>query len=223
MEAIILQPQLIIFDFDGVVADSEPIAIAVATAYANELGYALSLEQGFAFFVGRRASEVRALIEQRTGQAVPDFEDKLLDRTIAAFKKSLNPIPGVRDFIFEQDGIARCIASSSAHRRLQASLEKIGMLDLFSERVFSADDVSRGKPFPDLFLFAAKQMGVAPAAALVIEDSPHGVQAARAAGMTAIGLVAGGHVANDLSDKLLQAGAQAVVRSYRELSALMKI
>lgn len=129
---------------------------------------------------------------------------------------------GVRDFIAAHDDIPRCIASSSAHRRLQASLATIGLLDQFAGRVFSADDVSRGKPFPDLFLFAASKMGIAPASALVIEDSPHGVEAARAAGMTAIGLVAGGHVAHDLGERLTRAGALAVVRSYQDLSMLLK-
>ena len=210
-----------IFDFDGVVADSEPVAISVATAYANELGYPLTLDQGFAAFVGRRASEVRALIEEQTGASIPDFESTLLDRTIAAFKKELMPILGVREFILAHNRIPRCIASSSAHRRLEASLAKIDLLDVFAGRVFSADDVSRGKPFPDLFLFAARQMGVAPERALVIEDSPHGIQAAKTAGMTAIGLVAGGHAVADLADKLSQAGAERVVRSYEELEALI--
>jgi beta-phosphoglucomutase-like phosphatase (HAD superfamily) len=88
--------------------------------------------------------------------------------------------------------------------------------------VFSADDVSRGKPFPDLFLFAAAKMGIDPSAALVIEDSPHGIAAAKAAGMTAVGLLAGGHVADDLTERLRQAGADDVVETYEQLSALIE-
>jgi HAD superfamily hydrolase (TIGR01509 family) len=218
---IIRPPQLLIFDFDGVVADSEPLAITVAAAYANELGYPVTLEQAFAAFVGRRASEVRQLIENHTGASIPTFESTLLDRTIAAFQDQLMPIQGVREFIVAYNDIPRCIASSSAHRRLEASLATIDMLDMFAGRVFSADDVARGKPFPDLFLFAARQMAVEAEAALVIEDSPHGVEAARAAGMTAIGLIAGGHVPADLADRLRQAGAERVVHSYAELADLI--
>lgn len=215
------RPALLIFDFDGVVADSEPIAIDVAALYASELGYPMTLEQGFAAFAGRRASEVRLFIERHTGKKVPDFERVLLDRTIDAFSRRLEPIEGVRAFLLAHEDIPRCIASSSAHRRLESSLAMIGMSDLFAGRVFSADDVSRGKPFPDLFLFAAAQMSAPPARTLVIEDSPHGIEAAKAAGMRAIGLIAGGHLASDHADKLMQAGAENIARSYTELSELI--
>lgn len=212
---------LLIFDFDGVIGDSEVIACGVAADYATELGYPVSLEDGLRLFVGKRSTEVRALVEQAVGRPLPDFEATLLQRTIDALANDLQPVRGVRQFVSSHLSTPRCIASSSSHARLNAALDKLGLADLFRETVFSADDVARGKPFPDLFLYAAERMGVTPAHALVIEDSPAGVTAGKAAQMTTIGMLAGSHVRAGLRERLEAAGADRVVNDFEELAELL--
>ncbi len=212
-------PKLLIFDFDGVVADSETLACGIAAAYATELGAPMSAAEGLTLLMGRRVADVAALIAGRGGTVPEDFAEQLLERTLSCFATSLEPVPGVRQFLESQAGIPHCIASSSSHARLNASLARIGLSDWFKDRVFSVDDVSRGKPFPDVFLHAAKVMGQSPADTLVIEDSVGGVTAGVAAGMQVVGLLAGTHVKHDTIERLREAGAVAVVRSYVELTA----
>lgn len=212
----------IIFDFDGVIADSEFIAIAVAARLATELGYAVAPEDALVLFVGKRSSEVREFVEQATGKPQPGFEATLLSRTLEAFAKELVPIDGVAAYIDRHAEIPRCIASSSSHVRLEASLAKIGLSGRFAGRVFSADDVTRGKPFPDLFLYAANQLGVAPSDVLVVEDSVGGVTAAKAAGMRVVGLLAGAHVRPGLAGRLKAAGADFLADSYDDVDRLIE-
>lgn len=214
-------PNLIIFDFDGVIADSEVVACEVAAAYATELGYPLSAEEGLSLFMGKRAAEVRSMVENHSGKPQPDFENQLLERTIGAFSRELNPVKGVVAFLDRHSDVPRCIASSSSHARLDASLRRLGLTDRFAGAVFSADDVGRGKPFPDLFLFASERMRVDPRSAIVIEDSPAGVMAGKAAGMTTYGILAGSHARHGLREQLHAAGADVIVDDFQTLSQLI--
>ncbi|BAK65769.1 putative phosphatase [Sphingobium sp. SYK-6] len=211
----------LIFDFDGVIADSEYIANRVAAQLVTEIGYQVSTEGALQLFVGKRSSDVREIIERATGLTLTDFEAKLLSRTLDAFLDELEPIKGVRAFLDCHAEIPRCIASSSSHARLNASLAKIDLISHFAGRVFSADDVARGKPFPDLFLYAAKRLGATPGEVLVIEDSVGGVSAAKAAGMHVVGLLAGTHVRPGLSERLEAAGADFLANDYDDVARLL--
>jgi len=212
-------PQLLIFDFDGVVADSETLACGIAAAYATELGAPISGAEGLDLFMGKRVADVAALVAERGGIVPEDFADHLQKRTLLGFGRSLEPVAGVEAFLSTHRMISRCIASSSSHARLAASLERLGLDNWFAGRVFSVDDVTRGKPFPDLFLHAADVLGCEPESALVIEDSIGGVTAAVSAGMPVIGLLAGSHVQAGHGAKLLAAGADAIAYSYDEVAA----
>ncbi len=213
---------LLIFDFDGVVADSEIIACSIAARYATELGAEISDAEGLALFLGRRSADVRGIITARGGDVPDDFERRLLAKTLDAFAEGLNPVAGVEAFLANHRHIPRCIASSSSHSRLAASLSRIGLSDWFEGRIFSADDVRRGKPWPDLFLYAAAQLGVDPHECVVIEDSPGGVSAAVAAGMRVYGLLAGSHQSAATGNDLRAAGATDVADSFEKLATFLR-
>lgn len=211
---------LLIFDFDGVVADSEALACGIAAAYATELGAPTSAEEGLDLFMGKRVGDVAGLIAQRGGRVPGDFPAILLERTLAGFAGALQPVAGVRQFLSEHASLPRCIASSSSHERLRSSLSNIGLLAAFSppNRIFSVDDVSRGKPFPDVFLHAAREMGAEPSSCLVIEDSATGVIAGKAAGMQVVGMLAGSHVRTGHGERLKDAGADFMFGDFGSLS-----
>jgi HAD superfamily hydrolase (TIGR01509 family) len=176
-------PELIIFDCDGVLIDSEAIACRADSACLAEIGIAMSAEQIMDRYLGISADTMCADIEQRQGRALPpDFAETLRLRVAAAFETELMPMVGVEAAL---DALPqrRCVASSSAPERLRHSLSLAGLLHRFEPHVFSATQVARGKPAPDLFLFAAASMHTDPAACVVIEDSVPGVQAAVAAGI----------------------------------------
>lgn len=141
--------------------------------------------------MGSAVHRVHDLVEERGGEKLPaDFDDTLHARIFAAFERELVPVPGVEEVLGElvADGIPYCVASSSSHERIRVSHRKTGLDQWFEEEwIFSAEDVGRGKPAPELFLLAAERMGVAPERCVVIEDSPLGVEAARAAGMDVYG------------------------------------
>ncbi|GAB2573868.1 HAD family hydrolase [Streptomyces capparidis] len=185
---------LIIFDNDGVLVDSEPIANRVLAAYLTELGHPTSHEESLRDFLGSSVSRIREVVGERSGRALPGgFEAELLARTVAAFETGLRPVAGMPRVLekLDADGVPYCLASSSAHPRIRASLRLAGIAAHFpEERIFSAQDVARGKPAPDLFLHAARAMGADPAGCAVVEDSPLGVDAAVAAGMDVYGYAA---------------------------------
>ncbi|MEJ5979188.1 HAD-IA family hydrolase [Novosphingobium sp. PS1R-30] len=212
-------PELIVFDFDGVIADSELLACGVAAAYATELGKPMSTQEGLERFMGRQVTDVRLQIEQDIGRRVPDFVDELRRRTLNAFKSSLQPVNGAIEFLRQFETVAKCIASSSALDRIRASLEVLGVPESVFARIFSAEEVERGKPFPDIFLHAASSLDVGVDRVLVIEDSVGGVRAAAAAGMAVVGLVAGSHIGPKHGALLMEAGAEIVLASYRDVKA----
>lgn len=183
--------ELVIFDNDGVLVDSEPISNTILAGYLTELGHPTSYEESLRDYMGSAVHRVHDLVEERGGEKLPaDFNDTLHARIFAAFERELVPVPGVEEVLGElvADGIPYCVASSSSHERIRVSHRKTGLDQWFEEEwIFSAEDVGRGKPAPELFLLAAERMGVAPERCVVIEDSPLGVEAARAAGMDVYG------------------------------------
>ncbi len=179
---------LIIFDCDGVLVDSEPIANRVFTRSLNELGLDWSYTEVCDRFIGLSMSRCLELIEQALGHAVPEgFLDELQRRTFEAFHgERLKAVPGVTEAI---DALTTpfCVASSGELEKMRATLGMTGLLARFEGRMFSAEQVERGKPAPDLFLFAAASCGAEPDRCAVVEDSVPGVRAAVAARMTVFG------------------------------------
>lgn len=214
---------LIVFDFDGVVADSEVLANTVLAAMVTELGTPMTPAESMQMFMGRRLRDVVAGVREATGRPLADdFGEELTRRTIACFRAELCALPGLREYLAAFASVPLCIASSSAPERLAACLDILGLADAFGVHVYSASHVARGKPHPDLFLHAARQCGVAPTRAIVIEDSETGIRAAVAAGMRAIGLLAASHIAPDHEARLRAAGAHAIARDYGEAEAITR-
>ncbi|MFE2376674.1 HAD family hydrolase [Streptomyces sp. NPDC059398] len=183
--------ELVIFDCDGVLVDSERIAVRVDAVSLAALGWPLSEAEVVERFVGRSHADMIADIEQHLGIRIPDgweAEQKQLYRT--AMEAELTSVDGVVEAL-DRIGLPTCVASSSGHNGLRHTLGLTGLYPRFEGRIYSASEVANGKPAPDLFLHAARQMGFAPEVCAVIEDSRYGVHAARAAGMRAFGYCGG--------------------------------
>jgi len=211
----------LIFDFDGVIADSEAIANTVLAETVTGLGHATTLDQALARYMGRRWTEVVAEIEAAIGKPVPsNFSDQLKFATLERFRTDLKEVSGATAFIRRFSHIPRCIASSSSIDRLQLCLSVLGLEVEFGGHVYSADMVARGKPHPDIFLYAASKLGVNPNECLVIEDSAGGIRAAVAAGMTAVGLSAASHIREGHDLKLHDAGAVHLAQSWSDVERL---
>jgi HAD superfamily hydrolase (TIGR01509 family) len=205
----------IIFDFDGVIADSEVLSNTVLAEIVSELGLPTTAEDSYRHYMGKRFHEVIVAIEKAVGRALPQsFSLEFQERTLARFRQELAPIAGVREFIGKFAEVPRCIASSSSPDRLALCLEVLEMTTLFEGRVFSASNVARGKPHPDIFLRASAEIGVDPSECIVIEDSASGVIAGRAAGCTVIGLLAAGHIREGHETTLMEAGAHHLAADY---------
>ncbi|MFJ2744515.1 HAD family hydrolase [Streptomyces sp. NPDC087440] len=186
--------ELVIFDNDGVLVDSEPLSNRILSGYLTELGHPTTYEDSLRDYMGAAVHRVHDLVRERTGQELPeDFGDQLHERVFAAFERELQPVAGVEDVLANlvAEGVPYCVASSGSHERIRVGHRRTGLDEWFEEEwLFSSEDVGKGKPAPDLFLFAAERMGVAPERCVVVEDSPLGVQAARAAGMDVYGFTA---------------------------------
>ncbi|MGY0485908.1 HAD family hydrolase [Streptomyces sp. WG-D5] len=185
---------LVIFDNDGVLVDSEPISNTLLAGYLTELGHPTSYEESLRDYMGAAMHRVHDVILERTGKRLPeDFDDRFHERVFAAFQRELEPVDGVVEVLegLAGDGVPYCVASSGSHERIRVGHRRTGLDKWFGdERIFSSQDVGRGKPAPDLFLYAAERMGVAPERCVVVEDSPLGVQAAVGAGMDVYGFTA---------------------------------
>ncbi|MFB8758580.1 HAD family hydrolase [Streptomyces nigra] len=185
---------LVIFDNDGVLVDSEPISNRLLAAYLTELGHPTSYEDSIRDYMGSAMHRVHDLVLERTGERLPaDFDDVFHARVFAAFERELKPVAGAVDVLeaLSARGVPYCVASSGSHERIRVGHRTTGLDRWFDDaRIFSSQDVGRGKPAPDLFLHAARRMGVAPERCVVVEDSPLGVRAAVAAGMDVLGFTA---------------------------------
>jgi HAD superfamily hydrolase (TIGR01509 family) len=209
---------LVIFDNDGVLVDSEPISNRLLAAYLTELGHPTSYEDSVRDYMGSAMHRVHDLVLERTGQRLPDdFDEVFHARVFAAFQRQLRAVPGVVDVLekLTVDGTSYCVASSGSHERIRVGHRTTGLDRWFDDtRIFSSEDVGRGKPAPDLFLHAAERMGAVPARCVVVEDSPLGVQAAVAAGMDVYGFTA-------MTPAAKLAGATRVFSDMGELADLL--
>jgi HAD superfamily hydrolase (TIGR01509 family) len=207
---------VIIFDCNGVLVDSEQIAAAVAADEFMQAGFPITPELVTRYFIGRRPADMFAAVETVTKRKLPaDFPAAVAAATLKRLRAELRAMPHAAHALTWLRG-PKCVASSSPADRIRTSLEVAG-LGRFFDYVFSASDVPNGKPAPDLFLHAASRMGLQAADCIVVEDSPAGVTAATAAGMTPIGFVGGSHAGGLLGEQLLAAGARTIVADLRHL------
>ncbi len=216
------RPDLVIFDCDGVLVDSELLASRLlAEALAAE-GHAVTAADCRARFTGISIRSVIEIIEEERGIPLPaDFEDRVRANDLAVFARDLKAVPGVTQAL-AQIATAKCVASSGAPEKIRRSLTVTGLIGFFEPHLFSAHMVKRGKPAPDLFLFAAAAMGADAARCVVVEDSAAGVAAARAAGMSVLGFAGGGHAGDGYGTMLMAAGATRVFDDMAELPALLQ-
>ncbi|SOC82674.1 haloacid dehalogenase superfamily, subfamily IA, variant 3 with third motif having DD or ED [Ensifer adhaerens] len=187
---------LVIFDCDGVLVDSEPIALSVLGEMLQGQQVALSEEEIADRFLGRSLGAVAETVQREFGVCLPgDFPAMIRRRLFTRYERELQAMPGIQLALegLAARGVATCVASSSLPERIEKSLLVTGLSGAFGPRVFSASMVKAGKPAPDLFLHAARQCGFLPANCIVVEDSPAGIQAARAAGMHVLAFGGGGH------------------------------
>ncbi|MEU5022098.1 HAD family hydrolase [Streptomyces angustmyceticus] len=218
---------LVIFDNDGVLVDSEPISNRILAAYLTELGHPTTYEESLRDYMGGAMHRVHEAVLERSGERLPaGFDETFHGRVFEEFRRRLEPVPDVVEVLekLAADGVPYCVGSSGSHERIRVALTKTGLIARFDEerdgggtRIFSSQDVGRGKPAPDLFLHAAREMGVAPERCAVVEDSPLGVRAAVAAGMDVYGFTAMTPAA-----KLTEAGATALFGRMAELPALLQ-
>jgi HAD superfamily hydrolase (TIGR01509 family) len=210
---------VLIFDCNGVLVDSESIAATVASQELTRAGFKVSPEIVSRFFAGRRPADMVADVEAATKRKLPeDFAEKLADATMRHLRAELRATAHMEYALTWLRG-PKCVASSSPHNRIRMSLESTGLFRFFDPHVFSASDVPNGKPSPDLFLYAARKMGVRSSDCIVVEDSPAGIAAATAAGMKSIGFIGGSHTGPNLGAYLTSAGARAVIADMRALKS----
>lgn len=207
---------LLIFDCDGVLVDSEGMSLRVLSESMGAYGVPMSVEACRDAFMGRHNADIVRGMEARVGRPLPGEAQRLRALMLERMERELRPVPGVADVLRQLKG-PRCVASSSDPERIRLTLGWTGLLPFFGDAIFSGVDVPRGKPAPDLFLHAAASMGVVPEAATVIEDSVLGVAAGVAAGMRVIGFSGGEHCDDAQADRLKEAGATAVISDMADL------
>jgi HAD superfamily hydrolase (TIGR01509 family) len=208
--------ELVIFDCDGVLVDSEIITNRVFAQMLGEIGLSMTQDEVFERFMGRSMPYCWEVLAGLLGHELPQkFIDDYQWRSAAALQDQLQMVPGV-DAVIAGLGRPYCVASSGTHAKMQLTLGLTGLLQSFAGKIYSVTDVARSKPFPDVYLHAAKQMGFAPSVCAVIEDSPTGVRAGVAAGMTVFG-----YCALTPEQLLREAGAHRTFEHMRDLPALL--
>ena len=215
-------PALVIFDCDGVLIDSEIIFGRVLGECLIAADFPTTIDEAMMLGIGKNRLTLTAEVESRFGRCLPDrFFETMRARVDIAFEHELRPIPGIEELLA---GLPqpRCVASNSHLERVRQALSVTGLLQLFDPHVFSASQVALGKPAPDLFLFAARQLDAPPEACVVVEDSTTGVEAALAAGMPVVGFCGGSHCPGDHADRLAAAGCSRVFAQMRDLGAFLR-
>ena len=208
-----LVPELIIFDCDGVLVDTERVNNQVMADLVGELGLEMSFAEAVELYIGKSTEDCLRITEERLGRPVPgDLHTRWVARTRALHARELQAVSGIRELLA---ALTRpfCVASNGEHAQIRHNLGLTGLLPWFEGRMFSAEDVARPKPAPDLFLHAAQRCGAVAERCLVIEDTPTGVRAARAAGMTVLGFAG-----LTPGERLLEAGAHAVFKVMADLA-----
>lgn len=213
-------PRLVLLDCDGVLVDSEAIAGRILAAELSAMGWSVSADDCRRRFTGRTMADVRAAAEAELGRALPpDFETTLKTRDEAAFRAELRAVPGAAEMLRTLP-CAKAVASSGSLAKMRFTLGLTGLLPLVEPHLFSAEMVARGKPAPDLFLHAAAVMNAPPDTCLVIEDSPAGVLAARAAGMAVFGFTGASHMDDEARERLRAAGPDRLIGSFAALGKM---
>ncbi|KSV81903.1 hypothetical protein N183_15425 [Sinorhizobium sp. Sb3] len=213
--------KLVIFDCDGVLVDSEIIGIKIETELLRIAGYEISVERMTERFAGMNWKDILLILEHESGlKLMGALLDKTETELDARLPTEVEAIAGVRR-VLEELRYQRCVCSNTKKPRLEAMLTKVGLKDFFGERIFSAKDLGEGrsKPKPDIFLFGAHRMGFDPSQTVVVEDSVHGVQAARTAGMAVIGFTGGSHTFPTHAENLRRAGASLIVSHMSDVPA----
>ncbi|MEL6890386.1 MAG: HAD family hydrolase [Actinomycetota bacterium] len=185
---------LVAFDCDGVLVDSERIAIEIEAQVLTRMGWAITAEEVVERFMSRPSGDVLDDVAARLGrERATEFDRITTHEVLTAFRQRLTAVDGVQDLVagLHDAGVATCVASSGSHRKMELTLGITGLYETFTGRIFSASDVEHDKPAPDLFVHAAASIGVDPDRAAVVEDSVSGIRAARAAGMVCFGYVGG--------------------------------
>jgi HAD superfamily hydrolase (TIGR01509 family) len=212
---------LVIFDCDGVLVDSEVISCRAHAATLTRHGYPITADQVLDRFLGVSDLEARLIVEAEMGRKLPDdFTSQVKQATLQRYADDLQPVPYVAEAVAAID-LPKCVASSGTPEKIRHGLTCAALYDILAPHIFSAGQVKRGKPAPDLFLFAAEQMKVQPARCVVIEDSIPGVTGARAAGMTVLGFHGGSHCRPGYADRLRAAGAVVTFDDMRELPGMI--
>jgi HAD superfamily hydrolase (TIGR01509 family) len=216
-------PRLVIFDCDGVLVDSEPISCRCTAAALTRQGYPIDAAGVLDRFLGISTASMLRMVEEDLGRPLaPGILDDLRREILTAFEAELRAIDGIAETVPRLEGPV-CVASSSNPERIRRSLEITGLLPLFHPHIFSATMVSRGKPEPDLFLFAADRMGVPPDGCIVVEDSRAGIRAARAAGMRVLGFAGGSHLRGRGVEKaMIAVGATLVFDRMADLPEVIR-
>jgi HAD superfamily hydrolase (TIGR01509 family) len=215
--------EAIIFDFDGVIVDSEWLANCMLADVLTEQGFAVTREESLARYSGLRWADCHRKIEEESGLGFDrETLGNLVDQAIAARAAEMLAVEGIQAFLAGQSHRLLAIASSSEVSWLEQTLDRLGLRDWFADRLFSAAGFPRGKPHPDIYLHAAARLGVAPSACLVIEDHPVGVAAGAGAGMTVIALLAASHIREGHADRVRAAGAHYVASNYAEVAEIVE-
>jgi HAD superfamily hydrolase (TIGR01509 family) len=210
---------VVIFDCNGVLVDSEPLATAIVSQEFMRAGFALTPDVVARYFTGRRPADMFAEVEIAAGRKLPtDFAATVATATLRRFRSELRATRHVAYALSWLRG-PKSVASSSSIDRIRVSLESTDLIRFFDPYLFSANEVRNGKPAPDLFLHVAGKTRVHPSECLVVEDSPVGVAAAVAAGMTVIGFTGGSHAGPKLGGHLRTAGARTVISDMRALKS----
>ena len=221
MQALNANFDLIIFDCDGVLVDSEVISCRVHAEVLTRHGYPITAEQVRQRFLGRTSLDATTEVERELGRPLAEaYELERQTTLFAALAEAVEAIPHLHETLDIID-TRKCVASSAVHEKIFTSLSRVKLYERFSPNIYSGSQVKFGKPAPDLFLFAAGQMLAAPARCLVIEDSLPGIAAALAAGMTVLGFHGGSHCRPGHGDRLRAAGAAAIFDDMRQLPGLV--
>jgi HAD superfamily hydrolase (TIGR01509 family) len=213
---------LVIFDCDGVLVDSEVVFARVLAECLIAADFTTTVEEAIILGFGTNRATLSAAVATRFGRALPDtFFETFAARSAAAFELELSPMAGVKDLLAALP-LPCCVASNGHLVRVRQRLAMTGLLPFFDPHVFSAIQVAHGKPAPDLFLFAAERFGAAPEDCIVVEDSIPGVEAAVAAGMTVVGFCGGGHCPEGHGDRLMAAGCSQVFARMTDLAVFLR-
>ena len=217
------QPDLVIFDCDGVLVDSEIIAARIEAELLTSAGFEISAEEIAESYAGLTFKDIMMRVEEKSRipfqASLIDRAEELVDRKL---RSDVRAIDGVREAVAAVT-VPRCICSNSRSERIEFMLEKVQLLPFFAGRIFSALEIpgKKTKPAPDVFLLAAEKLNADPANTFVIEDSVHGVAGARAAGMRVIGFTGASHSYPGHADTLTEAGAETVIRRWAELKSVI--